>query len=1307
MQSLRLIFCILLLQMCGLETAFAVRGRPTLNAERTTFVADNGELLRGPFTSSEWGDPAPYAELAKMKNLGFNAVHLYGECLNINYPNGGDSPGYAASRIDSVVNATRDLGMYVVITIGNGANNGNHNREYALDFWRFYAPRYANDTHVIYEIHNEPVAWGPPYSSANANPTGALEMNIDAYNIIRANAPDTPVLLFSYSVLGDSGGANNALTDIRLFNQSVFGTSEATWNNVAVGFHGYAGASANATAVEQIINAGYPCFMTEFATGVWGTEHGGIDTEAVANLERLNVSWLAFHYVPPWGVADDVTRPEVFKDRIDHSGLSWTPDYGSWPVARSVFENGGTPRTIPGFNNNFLSGSLRIQAEYFDNGGNGVAYYNENGTNPGGAYRTDETVGIEAATDSGGGYNVGWTASGDWLEYTMKVSQAGTYNLSLRVASTNAARVQIDAFGKAITENWTLPDTGGLQSWTTATKRVFLEPGQQILRVNVVEGGFNLNWMEFSAIPTGPVADGTYKFVNAGSSLAIDVDAEDNLVASPYTGNANEKWVLQHLGGGQYKVTSAADGWAWDAWARPLHVSQYWWGAAGDRCFILIPADDGFYQVMTAGNGRVFQPSGGDMSQIDQVVDSGGAEQKWDITAPAAPSFPAGLNITEAGTTGANLSWDAVTGADSYKVKRSIVRGGPYTTIASGLTGTSFADSGLNAGTQYFYVVCAVAGGVEGMNSAEVALRFSKLGGSIIGTPGSYNNGGDTIARVFDGNLNTFFDAPAGDGCWAGLNFGSGTTNVVMQIKFCPRSGFADRMVGGVFQGANRADFSDAVTLYTVGSNPAESSLTTVNVSESSGFRYVRYLAPNGSWGNVAEVEFYGYAYTEPVPVPEGLAAEALSSGLVHLTWNATEGATAYRIKRSTESGGPYDEIATVSEGTDFQDDSVVDGVSYYYVVSAIQRERESANSEEAFVFSYPWDTADVGSTLQGSASINNGTFTIEGAGADIWDRSDAFRYVYTEVSGNCTLVARVAGVENTDAWAKGGVMIRKSLAANSANALICVTPGNGISFQWRSTDGAECGYSNSGGLAAPHWVKLVRNGNTFTAYRSVNGTSWTQQGTPQTISMGASVYIGLAVTAHNASLLSTATFDHVTLTATTPSAPASLEAFAESDAQINLFWAASALAETYSIKRSTVSGSDYVVVASNLTETAYDDVSGLSAGTRYYYVVCAMNVGGASADSAEVSAVPSVEVLPNEYHIADCEVAGGANMMMRVTNSVPGHAYQIWATDNLVSPDWHPVGVGLVGSEADLEFNIPMEEASTNRYFKLEVQRQ
>jgi len=119
------------------------------------------------------------------------------------------------------VERTRELGLYLVITIGNGANNGNHNAQWARDFWKFYAPRYAKETHVLYEIHNEPVAWGPPYSSSTANPPGAVDMEIDVYRIIRTYAPETPVLLFSYAVFGGKGGAAEALKDIRAFNKAV------------------------------------------------------------------------------------------------------------------------------------------------------------------------------------------------------------------------------------------------------------------------------------------------------------------------------------------------------------------------------------------------------------------------------------------------------------------------------------------------------------------------------------------------------------------------------------------------------------------------------------------------------------------------------------------------------------------------------------------------------------------------------------------------------------------------------------------------------------------------------------------------------------------------------------------------------------------------------------------------------------------------------------------------------------------------------------------------------------------------------
>ncbi|GEM_PF-1291116 len=177
-----------------------------------------------------------------------------------------------------------------------------------------------------------------------------------------------------------------------------------------------------------------------------------------------------------------------------------------------------------------------------------------------------------------------------------------------------------------------------------------------------------------------------------------------------------------------------------------------------------------------------------------------------------------------------------------------------------------------------------------------------------------------------------------------------------------------------------------------------------------------------------------------------------------------------------------------------------------------------------------PWQTQDIGAVAAtGSASYSNGVFTVKGSGADIWDTADEFRFVYQTLNGDGQIVARVTGVQNTNAWAKAGVMIRETLNANSKHAMMVLTPGNGLAFQRRTSTGGSSYHTSGGSASAPYWVKLVRSGNTFTAYKSSDGTNWTQVGS-ETISMAASVYVGLAVTSHNDGTLCTATLDNVSV---------------------------------------------------------------------------------------------------------------------------------------------------------------------------------
>jgi regulation of enolase protein 1 (concanavalin A-like superfamily) len=182
-----------------------------------------------------------------------------------------------------------------------------------------------------------------------------------------------------------------------------------------------------------------------------------------------------------------------------------------------------------------------------------------------------------------------------------------------------------------------------------------------------------------------------------------------------------------------------------------------------------------------------------------------------------------------------------------------------------------------------------------------------------------------------------------------------------------------------------------------------------------------------------------------------------------------------------------------------------------------------------------PWVAADIGSTTpSGSTSLSNGTFTLRGAGADIWDTADGFHFVSQPISGDCTITARVSSLQNTHEWAKAGVMIRESTAAGSRHGLMAVTPQGGASFQRRLATNGTSTSTTQAGIAAPQWLRLVRSGNTVTGYRSVNGSTWVQVGS-DTIAMSASVRVGLALTSHLNGSLCTAVFDQVSITTSAP----------------------------------------------------------------------------------------------------------------------------------------------------------------------------
>jgi len=175
-----------------------------------------------------------------------------------------------------------------------------------------------------------------------------------------------------------------------------------------------------------------------------------------------------------------------------------------------------------------------------------------------------------------------------------------------------------------------------------------------------------------------------------------------------------------------------------------------------------------------------------------------------------------------------------------------------------------------------------------------------------------------------------------------------------------------------------------------------------------------------------------------------------------------------------------------------------------------------------------PWKMNDIRND-RASAKYKNGVFSIEGNGADIWGALDQFVFLNSEVNGNAMISARILCQSNTDPWAKSGLMFRESADPNSKFLMIGITPGNGITLQWRETTGGTCNKKDFSSTPFPFYLKLSKNGSTFGAYKSADGEQWELLGD---ITMNQpfleQCLVGMAVCSHSSHRLNLSEFDNV-----------------------------------------------------------------------------------------------------------------------------------------------------------------------------------
>ena len=174
------------------------------------------------------------------------------------------------------------------------------------------------------------------------------------------------------------------------------------------------------------------------------------------------------------------------------------------------------------------------------------------------------------------------------------------------------------------------------------------------------------------------------------------------------------------------------------------------------------------------------------------------------------------------------------------------------------------------------------------------------------------------------------------------------------------------------------------------------------------------------------------------------------------------------------------------------------------------------------------WQEQDIGPVrIRGDSLRVGASFTVRSSGLGVQGMSDSFHFICKAVGTNSEIVAHIAMVHQTHPSAGAGLMMREHLGADSRCVMVGVTPSRGGFFLFREMETGHALVQPQPGLAAPCWVKLKREGNEFTAYKSVNGCRWTLAG-KTSVPMREDCYAGMATTSAREAVLNWTRFDKV-----------------------------------------------------------------------------------------------------------------------------------------------------------------------------------
>ncbi|MEK5000563.1 MULTISPECIES: fibronectin type III domain-containing protein [unclassified Paenibacillus] len=535
---------------------------------------------------------------------------------------------------------------------------------------------------------------------------------------------------------------------------------------------------------------------------------------------------------------------------------------------------------------------------------------------------------------------------------------------------------------------------------------------------------------------------------------------------------------------------------------------------------------------------------------------------EWNVfTTPSTAPLPTTINWIQSGDKIVKLEW-AVTGAESYNVKRAASPGGPYIQLAN-VKGTSYSDTTVTNGTTYYYVVSAVNRAGESANSPEKSIKpdATRYTGGLLDwltlqVGQSISSPASTTRNLTDNNISTFTDLSGNNFVWYSFSSPVEISAVVAKNT-----------------GTVAVEFYDAsnnlLQKYALLNNDGVQALPVP-------VQGVSTIALKYTAGSSARIYEWN-VFTAPSAAPLPTTINWIQSGdkIVKLEWAVT-GAESYNVKRAASPGGPYIQLANV-KGTSYSDTTVTNGTTYYYVVSAVNRAGESANSPEKSIKPdatrytgglLDWLTLQVGQSISSPASTtrnltdnNISTFTDISGNNFVW-------YSFSSPMEISAVVAKNTGALAVEFYDENNILLQRYALLSNDEIQTLPTPVQGVST-------VALKYTAGSSARVYEWNVFGKGGET-----------------------------------------------------PSPQEPLSLTATA-GNKKVNLTWSGAGKDVTsFNVKRATVSGGPYDVIDTVTSDTySYTD-SNVTNGTTYYYIVTAVTDAGESGSSNEASATPKGDVV-------------------------------------------------------------------------------